>query len=35
MSNFNKVILSLQKVKSKIMDKKENLAHYLVKDYSF
>ena len=36
MSNFNKVILSLQKIKSKNLGQnQENLVHYLVKDYSF
>ena len=34
MSNFNKVILSLQKIKSKNLGQnQENLVHYLVKDY--
>ena len=36
MSNFNKVILSLQNIKSKNLGQnQENLIHYLVKDYSF
>ena len=36
MSNFNKVISSLQKIKSKNLGQnQENLVHYLVKDYSF
>ena len=36
MPNFNKVILSLQKIKSKnIGQNQENLVNYLVKDYSF
>ena len=36
MSNFNRVILSLQKIKSKnLVQDQENLVHYLVKDYSF
>ena len=36
MSNFNKVILSLQKIKSKHLGQnQENLVHHLVKDYSF
>ena len=36
MSNFNKVILSLQKIKSKnLKQNQENLVNYLVKDYSF
>ena len=36
MSNFNKVILSLQKIKSKNLGQsEENLVHYMVKDYSF
>ena len=36
MSNVNKVILSLQKTKSKnLAQKQENLIHYLVKDNSF
>ena len=36
MSNFNKVILSLQKIKSKNLGQnQENLINYLVKDYSF
>ena len=36
MSNFNKVILSLQKIKSKNLGQnQENLIHYLVKDNSF
>ena len=36
MSNFNKVISSLQKIKSKSLGQnQENLIHYLVKDYSF
>ena len=36
MSNFNKVILSLQKIKSKNLGQnQENLVHYLAKDYSF
>ena len=36
MSNFNKVVLSLQKIKSKNLGQnQENLVHYLVKDYSF
>ena len=36
MSNVNKVILSLQKTKSKnLVQKQENLIHYLVKDNSF
>ena len=36
MSNFNKVILSLQKIKSKNLGQsQENLVHYMVKDYSF
>ena len=35
MSNFNKVILSLQKIKSKNKQNQENLVNYLVKDYSF
>ena len=36
MSNLNKVILSLQKIKSKNLGQnQENLVHYLVKDYSF
>ena len=36
MSNFNKVILSLQKIKSKNLGQnQENLVHYLVKDYGF
>ena len=35
-SNFNNVILSLQKIKSKNLGQnQENLVHYLVKDYSF
>ena len=36
MSNFNKVILSLQKIKCKNLGQnQENLANYLVKDYKF
>ena len=36
MPNFNKVILSLQKIKSKnIGQNQENLVNCLVKDYSF
>ena len=36
MSNFNKVILSLQKIKSQNLGQnQENLVHYLVKDYGF
>ena len=36
MLNFNKVILSLQKIKSKnLRQSQENLVHYMVKDYSF
>ena len=36
MSNFNKAISSLQKIKSKNLGQnQENLVHYLVKDYSF
>ena len=36
MSKFNKVILSLQKIKSKNLGQnQENLVHYLVKGYSF
>ena len=36
MSNINKVILSLRKIKSKILrQNQENLVNYLVKDYSF
>ena len=36
MSNFNKVILSLPKIKRKNLGQnRENLAHYLVKGYSF
>ena len=36
MSNFNKVILSLLKIKSKNLGQnQENQVHYLVQDYSF
>ena len=36
MSNFHKVILSLQKIKSKYLGQnQENLVNYLVKDYRF
>ena len=36
MSNFSKVILSLQKIKIKNLGQNQgNLVHYLVKDYSF
>ena len=36
MSNFNKVVLSLQKIKSKNLGQnQENLVHYLVKDFGF
>ena len=36
MSNFNKVILSLPKIKCKnLRQNRENLVHYLVKGYSF
>ena len=36
MSNFIKVILSLQKIKSKnLVQNQKNLVHYLVKDYAF
>ena len=36
MSEFNQVILSLQKIKSKNLGQnQENLVNYLVKDYSF
>ena len=36
MSNFNKVILSLPKIKCKNLGQnRENLVHYLVKGYSF
>ena len=36
MSNFNKVILYLQKIKSRNLGQKQgNLEHYLVKDYRF
>ena len=36
MSNFNKVILPLQKIKSKNLGQnQENVEHNLVKDYSF
>ena len=36
MSNFNKVVLSLQKIKSKDSGQnQENLVYYLVKDYNF
>ena len=36
MSNFNKAISSLQKIKIKNLGQnQENLVHYLVKDYSF
>ena len=36
MSNFNKVISSFKKIKSKNLGQnQENLVHYLVKDYSF
>ena len=36
MEKFNKVILSLQKIKSKNLGQnQENLIHYLVKDNSF
>ena len=36
MSNFNEVVLSLQKIKSKNLGQnQENLIHYLVKDNSF
>ena len=36
MEKFNKVILSLQKIKSKNLGQnQENLVHYLEKDYSF
>ena len=36
MSNFNKVILCLQKIKSKNLGQnQENLVNYLLKDYSF
>ena len=36
MSNFNKVILSLQKIKGKnLAQNQENLVNYLVKDYRF
>ena len=36
MSNFNKVVLSLQKIKSKNFGlNQKNLVHYLVKDYGF
>ena len=36
MSNFSKVILSLQKIKSKNLGQNQkNLVHYLVKDYAF
>ena len=36
MSNFNKAILSLQKIKSKNFGQnQENLVNYLVKDYNF
>ena len=36
MSNFNKVVLSLKKIKSNNLGQnQENLVHYLVKDYGF
>ena len=36
MSNFNKVILCLQKIKSENLGQnQENLVNYLLKDYSF
>ena len=36
MEKFNKVILSLQKIKSKNLGQnQENLVHYLVKDFGF
>ena len=36
MSNFNKVVLSLQKIKSKNLEQNQkNLVHYLIKDYGF
>ena len=36
MLNFNKVTLSLQKIKSKNLGQnQENLVNYVVKDYSF
>ena len=36
MEKFNKVILSLQKIKSKNLGQnQENLVHYLEKNYSF
>ena len=36
MSNVNKIILFLQKIKSKTLGQnQENLENYLVKDYSF
>ena len=36
MSNVNKVISCLQKIKSKNLGQnQENLIHYLVKDYNF